>query len=655
MFSPATKNSGDVSMNSANSAVRPSYHTALDRAFLDLAAIDISSADIINIESVEDTLFGFHVDCCDSRPEHIANKQNGSNINLMDPFVIAEDRRNTWPDIDQGLGQVTKIYNTVRATGLPNSLGAKIPLPSAIRVNNWEPLLSDSHSDYWLLPMLNYGFPLQYHGPAPRPNSVNNHSSAVQYPDHVRKYIAKELSEGALAGPFDTHPFPHSGYVNPIMSRPKGATGDRRIIVDLAYPEGRGINAHVCKNHVFGQPFEHVLPTTHDAIAIAKELDLNVLVAVIDIERAYRNYRSDPIDWPLLVISFDDKYYIDLGLPFGARLSSLYVQRIANVIVATLRSQGILCAMYLDDLFLACHKQADPQLQFSNAMAVLRSLGLPINYKKLVTPTTRAVWLGVYFNFDEFTVSIPHNKVRELLEVIAHIQSCRFISYKQTQSIVGRIAHLARVVPAARIFLARILDQLRASDGNRVYINHAILADLTWFTKYFSAYNATSIIDNGPPVAVIEADSSLAAGGAWCDGRYYIYPYPPGIARAHNICQLETINYLIAVRAFVNNTHSGRTVKIIGDNAGAISALANGRAKDPVLASVSRALWFHCAARDIKIEFVHQPGVSLFGADALSRAVLGETERGVADRFIISKELSPVKVYPAYTNYVKYL
>lgn len=59
---------------------------------------------------------------------------------------------------------------------------------------------------------------------------------------------------------------------------------------------------------------------------MVKILQMDVVIAVIDIERAYRNYRSDPIDWPLLVISFDGQFYIDLGLPFGARLSSIYVQ-----------------------------------------------------------------------------------------------------------------------------------------------------------------------------------------------------------------------------------------------------------------------------------------------------------------------------------------
>lgn len=646
------KNSGDVGMLSAVPAENPELvDTSFQQEFRSLAAMDITPAMKINSDPIEEIL----VDCIYLNPQCSDSQSKNRDRDRMNPFTLADECANTWPNIEVSVENLTDIYNKVKLTGLPNTLGAKILLSSSIKIHAWEKLAQAHGLDDWLLNMLSYGFPLQYTGTIPGPNRIDNHSSALQYPEHVRKFIAKELREGALAGPFDNHPFPSSGYINPLMSRPKAGSADRRIIVDLAYPDGNGVNAHVQKNTVFGKLYDHQLPSTNDAVHMAKILDLDVVVAVIDIERAYRNYRSDPIDWPLLVIAFDNRYYIDLGLPFGARLSSLYVQRIADFITRVLASEGILCAMYLDDLFIICHKQSNAQQQLTQAMTLLRSLGLPINYKKLITPTTQAVWLGVHFNFDNSTISVPQNKVQELLDAITHIQSCQFISYKQTQSIIGRIAHVARVVPATRIFMARILDQLRASNGSKVYINHAILSDLKWFKTYFSAHNATSLIDNSPPTLAIEADSSLIAGGAWADGRYYIYAYPPGVANAHNICQLEALNYLVAARVFINNHHKGRSVEIIGDNAGAISALSTGRANDSVLAAISRALWFHCATRDIKLIFTHRPGTELYGADALSRAPLGLAERARADRFIGDAGLSPARLHGAYINYSKYL
>lgn len=636
------------------SAIPVEIHNSalMQETFADMASINVSPMGGIQRDRVE-IILSEYISGCDS---HLTiNNLDQRTIDRMNPYFVAQERIATWPMIDQSLGQITDVYNKVRATGLPNALGAKVPLFSSIKPDNWRYLAHDQQIDEWLFEMLRYGFPLQYTGKSPTDNHVDNHSSAIKYPDQVRKYIAKELAEGALAGPFSNHPFPNARYVNPIMSRPKSNSNDRRIIVDLAFPEGKGVNAHVVKNCVFGQPLKHELPSTDHAVRIARMLDLNVVVGVIDIERAYRNYRSDPIDWPLLVIAFDNQFYIDLALPFGARLSSLYVQRIAYFIVNVLKSKGIHSVMYLDDLFLLCPKNSDAQAQFAQAMAILRSMGLPINYKKLVLPSTQAIWLGVAFNFNNCTLSIPQHKVQELLDTIANIESCKYISYKQTQSIVGRIAHIARVVPAARVFMCRILDQLRASDGNRVYINYAILADFRWFKKYFAAHNATSIISCDPPAITIEADSSLVAGGAWTEGRYYIVEYPPGIIATHNICQLEALNYLISVRAFVNSQYSGKSVEIIGDNAGAISALVSGRATDPMLAAVSRALWFHCSTRDITLIFTHRNGTLIYGADALSRAPLGRAERERAQEFISGNALIPTRTFPAFFNYSPYL
>lgn len=640
-------------MHYANSVVKTNDSAILYDTFASMASIDMLPNPSLELDHVEHNLV---TECIlDSQPPVALNKSKHLTFDRMNPYYIAAERIETWPDIDPNLGYIIDVYNRVRALGLPNSLGAKVPLYSAIKVDRWRALVGDQYIDDWLIQMLRFGFPLQYTGSVPTDSHINNHTSATQYPDHVRKFIAKELAEGALAGPFQHHPFPNARYVNPLMSRPKNNSSERRIIVDLAFPEGKGVNAHVVKNCVFGQPMKHELPTIHHAIQMAKNRDLNVVIAVIDIERAYRNYRSDPLDWPLLVISFDEKFYIDLGLPFGARLSSLYVQRIADLIVTTLKSKGIMCAMYLDDLFLICHKNTDVHLQFSQAMALVRSMGLPINYKKLISPTTQAVWLGVTFNFHQCFVSIPQTKVQQLIDAISNIQRCKYISYKQTQSIVGRIAHIARVVPAARVFMCRILDQLRASDRKRVYINYAILADLRWFTKFFAAHNATSIIDSSPPALVIEADSSLVAGGAWADGRYYIYTYPFGVSNSHNICQLEALNYLISVRVFVDHRFYGRSIELVGDNAGAISALSFGRATDPVLAAVARALWFHCGKNHIDVKFTHRNGSLITGADALSRAPLSETERGRADDFISANSLPPVNIHPALVNYSKYL
>lgn len=341
---------------------------------------------------------------------------------------------------------------------------------------------------------------------------------------------------------FKAHPFIDWDYTNPLMTRPK-SDGKRRIIVDLSFPKGLGVNAAVVKGLVFGNRVRHILPTVEQAIDIARSFGFQLSAGVIDIERAYQNFRSDPLDWPLLMIRANHTYFVDMALPFGARLSSLYVQQIPEFVVRVLASRGITALVYLDDVFLLFSKESDAQARFKEAMYIIRSLGLPINYGKLTPPATQVVWLGVKFDFAMNTVSIPQKKVDELLEIIEQFSCCQYISYQQTQSIIGRISHIARVIPPARVFMVRVLAQLRDSDGSVVYINHALLSDLKWFPSYFASHNATSMMGTGRIVMVIEADSSLEAGGAVTDqGAYYIHPYTHRLTKTHSICQLEALN-----------------------------------------------------------------------------------------------------------------
>lgn len=100
---------------------------------------------------------------------------------------------------------------------------------------------------------------------------------------------------------------------------------------------------YIHKNALFGQPHTHDLPM------VQKMFSFNCLIGVIDIQRAYRKVPSCPMDLPLLSIRYNGKYYVDSAMPFGARLSSMNMQKIAHFIVRALRSIGVIGFMFLDD------------------------------------------------------------------------------------------------------------------------------------------------------------------------------------------------------------------------------------------------------------------------------------------------------------------
>ena len=140
------------------------------------------------------------------------------------------------------------------------------------------------------------------------------------------------------------------------MTREKPDSQERRVIVDLSYPDG-GINKYIKPRTFNDRPVSHQLPTVeHAVLAIAQVCPGDVHLAVIDLSRAYRQFPVPPTDWPLLGIYLDNQYYFDGSIPFGGRMSSFAMQSVAQFIIRALVALKIKAFMYLDD----CLKQPRP-------------------------------------------------------------------------------------------------------------------------------------------------------------------------------------------------------------------------------------------------------------------------------------------------------
>lgn len=336
-------------------------------------------------------------------------------------------------------------------------------------------------------------------------------------------------------------------------------------------------------------------------------------------------------------------------------MSSLYVQKVAEFITRALHEINISCLIYLDDLFFILPNHTSAQQKFSQAMKMLNDLGLPINKSKLIPPTTQAIWLGVHFDVLKNTISIPQNKVQQLLDIISPLRTATSLTRREAQSILGRMAHLARVVHPACLFMCRILAELRQAKADTIHVTPAVRADLNWFYIYFTRHNTTAIIPSITVPMVIEADACPHGAGAWSSaGDCYSYSFSHKTSQGHAICQLEALNYLVAIRSFASDLPAGTRIEVVGDNKGAISALSSGCVCDMILASIACAIWFHAASRDLTVLFTHKPREQIAGADALSRAGISSHHAKKAQNFVES--LSLKRLYPpsAFSNYQKF-
>lgn len=579
-------------------------------------------------------------------------------LELMTDQFKGDIRRNRadWPELTiKHPDPLLAIYDTVRRTGVYNAFQAKVVLPSLLKYHNWEAMGTGHVDDPWIIALVKFGFPLQFNGTFEDIPMLEheNHHSAVNYAKHVESYIVSEVANQILIGPFTDKPFTRLS-VAPIMTRPKSNPAKRRIIVDYSYPEGEGINSRINKNEVFGTILEHDLPTVSQAVDVIRSRGFEVHLATIDLERAYRNFKTDPYDWPLTCIRYNDQYFVDTALPFGSRASSLYVQRVAEFIQRILRQKGIYMSMYLDDGLIITDDGQDHQAVLRTVIGVLRALGLPLSYDKIQMPSKRCVFLGIDIDVQKRQMTIPRAKLDAFREVLSEVEGKQTITRAQLQSLIGSVNHISKCVRGARLFMNRFLAALRQAESKIIRVDREIKADIAWFKQYMISFNGTALINHTQIDVAIQVDSCLVGSAGICADICYVYRYPDEMARRFHITQLEALNCLMAIRAFTSGLRN-KVVEVHCDNMPAVMAFTNSRGRDHILNAIARAVWYHAANRNLEVQFRHVPGVDLPFVDALSRAYLDEQSMNHANNIITKNNWKTVHISPTFHDFNRYL
>ena len=112
---------------------------------------------------------------------------------------------------------------------------------------------------------------------------------------------------------------------------------------------------------------------------------------------------------------------------------------------------------------------------------------------------------------------------------------------KDLQQLAGRINYIARACRPARLFMSRILAQLRGHPIVYTRVTAGPQTDIRCFLDFLPAFNGVSLVPASPPVLLIEADSCMEGAGP-----SLLYLYTERIKKAAHISQLEAINCLAA-------------------------------------------------------------------------------------------------------------
>ena len=394
------------------------------------------------------------------------------------------------------------------------------------------------------------------------------------------------------------------------MTRDKPGSKHRRVIIDLSWPLGSSVNAGIDKASYMGTDFVLVLPTVDNITDQLKALGRGSHLYKIDISRAFRHIKVDPLDYDLLGLHWRD-IYVDTCVPFGSRHGSQIFQRVSDAVRHIMCCHGHKVINYVDD-YLGFGVPSDARASFDLLFDLLQKLGLTVSQKKLVPPTTSVVCLGVEINTVTGTVAIPAEKLHQISDMVNESKNKKTCSKRQLQSLLGHLLYIHKCVRPARFFLNRMLQTLRAGHiHSRITLDPEFHRDLRWFDRFLPLYNGVSLYDHKKCDHQVHRDACLqglgggGGGGCWQNLVYHL-PVVYGYKNL-NIAHLEMVNILVAVRAFCYQWAS-KSILIHCDNQAVVSVLQSGKARDPFLGACARNIWLWAATHDIELSYVHLLG-----------------------------------------------
>ena len=527
------------------------------------------------------------------------------------------------------------LANKVIRSGKPNRFGCRVQVRSNFNFDKVEQMLEDYH-DKDLIEWLKYGFSISRDDDAddPTPNTVN-HLGATLFPESIDAYIEKEIRLGATMGPFTIPPFLSRIGISPLSTRPKKDSSERRVILDLSFPETKSVNSGINKDFYCGKPVKLTYPTIDTLAKRISEIGRDCRVWKKDLRRFFRQLPLCPRDYSLIGYRWRSVLFFDKSVPMGLRSATYAAQKTTDSVVYVHKNRGFWSTNYLDD-FGSAEERNIAKASYDEMGNILQDFGIEESKEKAVEPTTRMEFLGNTVDTVKMSIEVSQNRMDELLHLIGIWKRKQSYTKKQLQSLIGKLSFVTNCVRAGRIFISRLISQLsNFSDNGRAQIGDEILQDLQWWERFLPEYNGISILwlqDALPIDHYIASDASLIGGGAVHNKEFFHFRFPEEIMRqTTNIAQRELFTIVIALKLWGSELY-GNVVKFSTDNMNCMYAINKGRTKDAFMLKCIREIAWIGAKNQFLLKAVYLNTKINTLPDALSRWFLSSEARRIVKR-----------------------
>ena len=511
--------------------------------------------------------------------------------------VLPASQHELIPDSCFTTDYLVALHNIVAAPGIrgdgstypaytPNHLGARVPLPHVkLKLDSWRRhLVGYEHVE--IVQHLEFGFPLGLNSMPELESTERNHGSAYQWYSHVDKFICTEVKEGGMTGPFKLAPWWNT-VVSPIMTAHKKPLS-RRTVFDATFGE-KSLNNTTPSNFYMGQPAHYTFPKIQDYVEMILNAGPGAYMWKRDLARFFLQLPLDPTEYHRVAVVWRGLLFFFIALAFGLRHSGLNGQRTTDAVSWIVRGLGtdsgdgkpFQVVNYVDDTGGVESNKERAEDAFCKMGLLLVDLGLEESVKKAEPPSTRMTFLGVEFDSIAMTMSVPPAKLTEVKAEIRLWLRRTTINKKELQSLLGKLFWVAKCVKYARVFMGRLLDQLRTmstlKDFKKVKLKEEARKDILWWGQYLEHYNGINLIVNDDPIPlsfsqlldspheICAGDATPLGGGAWHGREYWCGELPSHLRDPQIPIHLKEFWVVIVSAKLWGDSWTGRCIVIYCD------------------------------------------------------------------------------------------
>ena len=441
----------------------------------------------------------------------------------------------------------------------------------------------------------------------------------------IDKEVESMLTKGAII------PVKHTKkqFVSNIFTRPK-KTGGLRPIINL-----KGLNKHLKRIHFKMEHLLTILPLVRKA-AFMTSLDLKDAYFSLPIARKFRKY---------LRFQWRNQLYQFVCLCFGLSLAPFFFTKVMKPVFSRLRHEGINCTYYIDDSLYLNTSPLDLIEETEHAKKFLENLGFTVNQQKSsFLPSKRLTHLGFIIDTENYTVSLPQEKILKIEKECKHLLRKCMVSIREFAKVIGILVSSCLGVRFGQlhtryleIYKTQQLRRLQSYDAN-VYLSKNVRSELHWWVTMVKQQNGRIITNilglNEWQFEIFTDASQLGWGATLYRGGHLLFQTGGRWSPSENF---KHINYLelqaIQFSLFSFQTHiKGHFLRLHCDNTTAISYINKfGGCRNPSLNYLSRKIWLWCIDNNVSLNGVHIPGTENILADRLSRNFIDNIEWSLDD------------------------